>query len=274
MSDGIAVALITVAGSILVAIITAVLTQRKSNTSPQVHVVLADRDDPAPQAKADRKDLPPVETRRADPPPPPPVPPAVARVPPPPAAAKPPAATPFIDETATRPEDDVLRVTTPAARTPTGLPPAGHKDGVVRVTDSHDVEVELTETTTESIDFTAGDVEYAVPVASIVSIRRAGSGKALELRPGAGHELTGTCDSKLEGVWEVGKYSVPVADIKTADFGRGVRPPGAVAATDNPSPSAIAYVGASVTEPPAGRTRTTAVDVAWPSSSVAATMTV
>lgn len=92
------------------------------------------------------------------------------------------------------------------------------------IVDKKDVKVELTNIQTKEINFQVAKVWFTIPIETISTIRLAEDGKTMILRTIEGKELKGTSYSKLEGTWELGKYSVALSDIKSVYFDRVVQP--------------------------------------------------
>jgi len=90
---------------------------------------------------------------------------------------------------------------------------------VTIVVDKKGVKVELTSLKTEKIYFNTDNFEnLAIPVGAISTILLSKGGKSLILQSTKGIEVKGTSDSKLEGEWELGDYSVSLSDVKSVEF--------------------------------------------------------
>lgn len=98
--------------------------------------------------------------------------------------------------------------------------------GEVTIVDKNGVKVNLTSVETKEINLLIDKVIFiTIPVANISTICLAEDGTTLLLKTVYGQELKGTSDSKLEGTYELGKYSVALLQIRSIDFGRNIQPP-------------------------------------------------
>lgn len=98
--------------------------------------------------------------------------------------------------------------------------------GEVTIVDKNGVKVNLTSVETKEINLLIDKVIFiTIPVANISTICLAEDGTTLLLKTAYGQELKGTSDSKLEGTYELGKYSVALLQIRSIDFGRNIQPP-------------------------------------------------
>jgi len=87
------------------------------------------------------------------------------------------------------------------------------------IVDKKDVKVELSNVETKKIYIDVDNFEnLAIPVAAISSIRLAEDRKKLIIQSVTGRVVKGNSSSKLEGEWELGKYSVSLSDIKSIEF--------------------------------------------------------
>jgi hypothetical protein len=93
------------------------------------------------------------------------------------------------------------------------------------VVDKKGTEIKLTKVSTTSIAVTqdkSGAV-LQVPLSTVSRITPSTDGKTLVFTTSENRELRGTTSDKLEGVWDLGTYSVALTDIKSVQF---LRAPG------------------------------------------------
>lgn len=99
---------------------------------------------------------------------------------------------------------------------------------VTTVIDQKNNRIELTTVHTQNIILSVDWVDYTIPIEEISTIVRSKDQDKLVLTTVTGKTLEGKTGSKskIEGKWELGKYSIALSDIKSVDFGRGVQQEG------------------------------------------------